>query len=256
MKLFCVQNVNLTLQIKENLIKYTLSLYFCPMNLKHIFFDLDQTLWDFDLNSELAFQKCFENQNIQLDFAAFIKTYEPINESYWKLYAEGKVTKEQLKYARLRDTFTILHYEITDEAIDVLAESYLEILPHFNHLHHGTIEILDYLFPNYKMHIITNGFNEVSFRKIELSGISKYFDKIITSENAGAKKPNPQVFHYALNEAKAFPHDSIMIGDNFEADVKGALSVGMKAIHYNYLDKIVDEEVETIKYLTELKAYF
>lgn len=226
------------------------------MNLKHIFFDLDQTLWDFDLNSELAFKQCFENQNIQLDFSTFIKTYEPINESYWKLYAEGKVTKEQLKYARLRDTFTIMQYAISDEAIDVLAESYLEILPHFNHLHQGTIEILDYLHPKFKIHIITNGFNEVSFRKIELSGIAKYFDKIITSENAGAKKPNPLVFHYALNEAKAFPHDSIMIGDNFEADVKGALSVGMKAIHYNYLDKIVDEEVETIKHLTELKAYF
>jgi len=226
------------------------------MNIKHIFFDLDQTLWDFDTNSDLAFKQCFENQNITLDLDVFLEKYAPINEAYWKRYSVNEISKEQLKYGRFKETFDLLNYEIDDNSIEYLSDKYLEILPDFKHLHHGTIEILDYLFPNFKLHIITNGFNEVSFRKIENSGIGKYFDQIITSENAGAKKPDAQVFQYALNLAKATPHDSIMIGDNIDADVKGALAAGMTAIYYNYLDKPIEENVVTIKHLLELKSFF
>jgi len=226
------------------------------MNIKHIFFDLDQTLWDFDTNSDLAFKQCFENQNITLNLDVFLEKYAPINEAYWKRYSVNEISKEQLKYGRFKETFDLLNYEIDDNSIENLSNKYLEILPEFKLLHHGTLEILDYLFPKFKLHIITNGFNEVSFRKIENSGIGKYFDQIITSENAGAKKPDAQVFQYALNLANAAPHDSIMIGDNIDADVKGALAVGMAAIYYNYLDKPIEENVVTIKHLLELKSFF
>ncbi len=226
------------------------------MNIKHIFFDLDQTLWDFDKNSALAFQSCFDTMKIGVDFDVFLKIYEPINETLWKLYGEGKITKDELKYARLKDTFDALSYQISDENINQLSESYLHILPTFNHLHPGTIDVLDFLHPNYTLHIITNGFNEVSFRKVEQSGLGKYFSQIITSENAGAKKPDPRVFHYALSQAQAQIHDSIMIGDNYEADILGAKGVGMQTIYYNCNNKPEVTDVVTITKLTELKSVF
>lgn len=226
------------------------------MSIKHIFFDLDQTLWDFDLNSVLAFKQCFEEQNITLDFDSFIEQYVPINEAYWKLYGEEKITKEHLKYARLRDTFDQLSYEMSDVQIENLSEAYIRILPHYNKLHEGTIELLEYLYPQFTLHIITNGFNEVSFRKIENSGIAKYFDKIITSENAGAKKPNPQVFQYALQQANTTASESLMVGDNIEADIYGALAVGMKVIYYNYNGKPDVKEIPTVKHLLEVKQFF
>lgn len=224
------------------------------MQIKHIFFDLDQTLWDFDKNSVLAFQTCFNQLNIQVDLNKFNEVYEPINESLWKLFGENKITKEYLKYTRLKQTFDALNMEFSDDLIYQISDDYLNMLPTFNHLHPGTLEVLEHLYPNYSLHIITNGFNEVSFRKVEQSGLSKYFENVITSENAGAKKPDARVFEYALQLANANIDESIMIGDNFEADVMGALNFGMKAIFYNYRNNIKPKNVTTIHQLVELKS--
>lgn len=203
------------------------------MPIKHIFFDLDHTLWDFETNSAKAYEICFKNNNIDIDIERFLKKYISINFKYWKLYRENRVTKEALKYGRLKDAFDAIEYSISDQLINQLAIEYLEYLPKFNALFDGTKEILEYLKPKYKLHIITNGFNEVQQSKLEHSGIMKYFTELITSENVGVKKPDPKVFYYALDRAKAEADQSMMIGDSFEADVQGALNVGMKAIHFN-----------------------
>ena len=166
-----------------------LYLYFYVMKIEHIFFDLDHTLWDFEKNSKLTFKQMFIEQQINLNVDDFLKVYSPINFNYWKLYREEKVTKEALRYGRLKDTFDALSFEVSDALVDLLAHEYIRILPTYNHLFDGTIELLDYLFPNYQLHIITNGFEEVQNCKLEKSGIKKYFDKIITSEAVGVKKP-------------------------------------------------------------------
>lgn len=221
-----------------------------------IFFDLDHTLWDFDRNSELAFAKIFEKNAINVDLNVFFEVYFPINFQYWKWYREERVTKAQLRYGRFKKTFDALKISVTDDIIDKLSEDYIIHLPDHNFLFDGTIELLDYLKEKYTLHIITNGFEEVQMTKLKKSNIISYFNTITTSEAAGVKKPNPHIFHVALQAAKTTPEQSIMIGDTYEADILGAKKVNMKTICFNYHklkmpDKqiVVDELIEIQNYL-------
>jgi len=224
--------------------------------IKHVFFDLDHTLWDFEKNSDLTFQKVFSLNNLDTDLASFLEVYKPLNFEYWKLYREEKVTKEELRYGRLKKTFDAINYVISDEMIGVIADQYIAFLADFNYLFDGTFEILDYLKDKYKLHIITNGFEEIQSKKMISSNIYHYFDKVITSESVGVKKPNSKVFNYALDLAKADKENSIMIGDNLEADIKGALKVGMKAIHCNFENEIINSnEFISVTSLIEIKQY-
>ena len=139
------------------------------MNIKHIFFDLDHTLWDFETNSARAFDFIFMDNKVDVDLNSFLRIYAPINHKYWKLYREEKVTKPALRYKRLKETFDLLNYNISDDLINYLAIVYIDNLPNYNMLFEGTIEVLDYLSPKYEMHIITNGFEEVQTKKMENS---------------------------------------------------------------------------------------
>ncbi|WP_341220907.1 YjjG family noncanonical pyrimidine nucleotidase [Polaribacter atrinae] len=225
-------------------------------DIEHVFFDLDHTLWDFEKNSDLAFQKVFNRNNITIELEVFLKIYKPVNFKYWKLFSEEKVTKSELRYGRLKDTFDVLNYTVSDDLIDEIAINYLEFLPDFNHLFDGTFEILDYLKEKYELHVITNGFDEVQHKKLKSSNIHHYFNKIITSESVGAKKPNPKVFNYALDLAKADKDNSIMIGDNLDADVQGALSVGMQAIYCDFENNTsINGEFISVNSLIEIKQY-
>lgn len=226
------------------------------MPIKHVFFDLDHTLWDFESNSEKAYEISFKENKVDVNLSDFLKEYIIINFNYWKLYREEKVTKEALKYGRLRDAFDAVNYAISDEVINQLANDYLLHLPTFNKLFDGAVEVLEYLKPKYKLHIITNGFSEIQYNKIEQSGIKHYFTELITSDTVGVKKPNPKVFYYALKKANAQAHQSIMIGDSLEADVQGALNVGMKAIHFNPSQGILfNKHNDEIHNLFEIKKY-
>jgi len=226
------------------------------MDIKHIFFDLDHTLWDFEKNSDLAFQKVFDKQGIQINLSSFLEVYKPINFEYWRLYREEKVSKKELRYQRLKKSFDALNFKISDELIDIIAIEYIDFLPLFNYLFPHTFEILDYLQSKYKLHIITNGFDEIQSKKMISSKIIKYFDIIVTSESVGVKKPNPKVFMHAMELANATLENSIMIGDSIEADVLGALNIGMEAIHCNFSNiTIEDENYKSINSLLELKQY-
>ena len=224
-------------------------------SIKHIFFDLDHTLWDFESNSDIAFKTIFKQYDLTVDTQKFLNYYRSINERYWKLYREEKITKDRLRYGRLKDTFVKIKYAIKDELIDRLAIDYIEELPKNNELFEGTHEILEHLHPNYKLHIITNGFSEVQYKKIENSGLSAYFDAIVTSEDAGVKKPNPLIFKYALNRINASAKETIMIGDNWEADIMGAINNGIDAIFFNYHKKNVAENIKSVHHLLEIKQY-
>ncbi|MBK0370966.1 YjjG family noncanonical pyrimidine nucleotidase [Flavobacterium agrisoli] len=220
-----------------------------------IFFDLDHTLWDFDKNSEMAFDTLFKRDFPEIQTAHFIEKYIPINQSCWQLYQNDQITHHELRYNRLKFSFDALSYSINDTQIDKLAQDYIDFLPLHNHLFDGTIEILNYLQTKYKLHIITNGFAEVQHKKMTNSALSNYFVTVTNSEMAGVKKPNPIIFDYALSEAKAQKETSIMIGDSLEADVLGALNAGIDAIFFNEKKVKVDSNIKQITHLLELKNY-
>jgi putative hydrolase of the HAD superfamily len=224
--------------------------------IQHVFFDLDHTLWDFEKNSNLTFQKVFTKNTIGIDLDTFLAVYKPINFEYWKLYREEKVTKSDLRHGRLKKTFDALNYKVSNTLINEIADAYIHCLADFNHLFEGATEVLDYLKNKYTLHIITNGFDEVQSRKMINSKIYHYFDHIITSESVGVKKPNPKVFKHALKLANVKKENAIMIGDNIEADIEGALAIGMQAIHCNFDDQKIElNGFSSITSLLELKQY-
>ena len=224
-------------------------------NIKHVFFDLDHTLWDFDKNSGLTFHKIFELHGLNINLNQFLSTYEPINLQYWKLYREEKIIKEDLRYQRLKDTFDAIQIEVSDDTINQLSVDYIDYLTTFNHLFEGTIDILEYLYDKYQLHIITNGFEEAQQRKLDNARISKYFETVTNSEMAGVKKPNPIIFNHALEKAQSKAQESIMIGDNLEADIEGALNLGFDAILFNYHKVQTEPKLKVVNHLLEIKQY-
>jgi YjjG family noncanonical pyrimidine nucleotidase len=224
--------------------------------IKDIFFDLDHTLWDFDKNSEMAFDAIFKKDHPKLLIEDFIKVYAPINQACWKLYQVDKITHQELRYQRLKQSFDILNYTISDEQIETISDEYIECLTDFNNLFEDAHEVLTYLKSKYRLHIITNGFAKVQDRKLINSNIIHYFETITNSELAGAKKPNPVIFDYALSIAKAKKEESIMIGDCIEADVKGALNFGMEAIFFNPTGQENVDGIHEITTLASLKNIF
>ncbi len=225
------------------------------MNIKHIFFDLDHTLWDFETNSAKTFEFIFKDNNINVNLDTFLEQYVPINHQYWKLYREEKVTKSVLRYKRLKDSFDSLNHPISDKMIEHLANVYIDNLPNYNALFEGAVELLNYLSTKYQMHIITNGFEEVQIKKMKASGVLHFFNQIITSESVGVKKPNPKIFNHALNLAKASVSQSMMIGDNLEADIMGAQQIGMQTIFFNSHKNQENQKSITVDNLMEIKQY-
>jgi putative hydrolase of the HAD superfamily len=224
-------------------------------NITDVFFDLDHTLWDFDKNSEMAFDRIFKNKFPEIKTHDFILKYAPINQACWKLYQNDQITHLELRYNRLKFSFEALNLEISDESINEIANDYIEFLTDNNHLFDGAIEVLEYLKPKYRLHIITNGFANVQDKKINNAALANYFDTITNSELAGVKKPNSIIFDYAVNLAKASKENCIMIGDCLDADVNGALNAGLDAIFFN--DKKIEapQNIKQINHLLELKKY-
>ena len=178
----------------------------------------------------------------------------PINFSLWNLYRDDKITKEYLRHNRLKSTFEKLNIKIDSGLIDEISNDYVKHLPDNNFLLPNAIPVLDYLFQKYTLHIITNGFTEVQNTKISNSNLNKYFSCIIDSETVGVKKPHSKIFNYAYNISKAaYKNECLMIGDNYQADVMGALNNGFKAIHLNSNNESHHENSIIITDLISLK---
>ncbi|HRG58883.1 MAG TPA: YjjG family noncanonical pyrimidine nucleotidase [Bacteroidia bacterium] len=229
---------------------------------KHIFFDLDHTLWDFEQNSKEALHEIFIDFKLEkllhCSFTEFINVYHQINHAYWDDYKKGKVTREKLRNGRFHDTLSF--FQISNNTLGIaLSESYISRSPYKTQLFEGAIRVLDYLkHKNYALHIITNGFNEVQFIKLTESGLLPYFLTITTSEHAGYNKPDEKIFEHALAQAAAKKHESIMIGDNIEADIVGAIQFGIDAIWFNPNKDVhhSNERFHTIHHLLELEEIF
>lgn len=206
-------------------------------NKKDIFFDLDHTIWDFDKNAEetlheLYFKFKFDDLFQQNTADQFIGVYTVNNHRVWELYHHGKIDKTTLRKLRFADTFTELGVdpELFPTAFE---EEYLAICPTKTNLFPHAIETLDYLQAKYNLHLISNGFKEACQSKLKHSNLSPYFKTIVISELFGVNKPDPRIFEHALNNGSAQKESSIMIGDNIDADVRGAQNVGMDAIFFN-----------------------
>ncbi|MEM8847092.1 MAG: YjjG family noncanonical pyrimidine nucleotidase [Bacteroidota bacterium] len=221
---------------------------------RDIFFDLDHTLWDFERNSALTFQKILAENKVEVGLDPFLEVYRPINLAYWKVYRENRISKENLRYNRLKETFDALEYRVTDHLIDTLSERYIECLSSFGHLIPNAMQILEYLAPKYNLHIITNGFREAQRKKIKNSNIQEFFKEIIDSETAGVKKPNPKIFQAALKCANTTAKTSLMIGDSLEADIRGAQAMGMQVLHFNFHKEPEHKLCKMINNLNEIKS--
>ena len=221
--------------------------------IKALYFDLDHTLWDFETNSALAFESLFQEYKIGLDLHQFLEVYIPNNNIYWKRYREGEIDKETLRFERLKTVFDTLNYPTTNAFIDDLSDAYIQTLPEYNVLFEGAIKILTALKPHYSLHVITNGFQDVQYFKMKNSGLLPFFETITDSSSVGVKKPDPKIFRYALKVGQVASDEAVMIGDNLEADIEGALATGMHAIHFMPLEKKYPSHYTEIDKLKELK---
>ena len=228
--------------------------------IRHIFFDLDNTLWDHRKNAELTLNELFERKGIQesynILFDEFHSKYDEINEDLWVKIRDGLIDKDFLRKHRFYDTF--MHFGVDDEQLAAYFEKhFLDEIIHYNELIEGTIEILDYLKEKgYVLHVVSNGFHEVTRRKVEMSGMDKYFETIVSADDAKAMKPDERIFQYALDLANAQKEESIFIGDDWVADVKGSQRFGLDVIYFDVLRKNKTEEgLKTIQYLKEIKNY-
>lgn len=206
---------------------------------KYLFIDLDDTLYDFSGASRESFMETYELLRYGRFFDSFdhyLSIYEPYNLELWQIYGEGKITKNELnrrRYSHPLETVGIHDQELAD----TFCRETLSRIPTKNKLIDGAIELLEYLRPKYKMYILSNGFTELQSQKMQTTGIGKYFDALILSEEIGVNKPNPRLFEYALQKSGARLEESIMIGDMFETDIAGAAGIGMDQIYFNPKNK-------------------
>lgn len=217
----------------------------------HIFFDLDNTLWDFEQNSRNAMFVAFHHFELEsaTTFDLFFETYTKHNHALWESYRQKELMKKDLTRLRFQQTFDEL--EINGVDADEMNTLYLNEMPKQKELNEGVIDVLDYLKKKrYHLNIITNGFSEVQRKKIETSGLKPYFDKIFISEEIKSPKPSREIFEYAIKSANAKKISSIMVGDDWDVDVMGAVNFGIDAVHFNTSNKISQQVSFQSKYVT------
>jgi len=202
---------------------------------QNIYFDLDNTLWDFESNAREAFKEIFDRYQLWdriTDFEKFISTFTFCNEQLWEKYRQGKIQKEALRIERFNSTLKQL--DIIDDFLSgQINDAYLELVPQKSNLVRFAYEVLDYLKSKYNLFILTNGFRETQNAKLINSGIRHYFSGMITSEDARWSKPDRRIFEFALKSVNAKKSESIMVGDDLHVDIEGAKNFGMDQVFYN-----------------------
>ncbi|MCF0071647.1 YjjG family noncanonical pyrimidine nucleotidase [Dyadobacter sp. CY261] len=227
------------------------------MKYKHIFFDLDHTLWDFERNSSESLEEIFHYHELTKygisSCEDFVCSFLKINTALWDAFDRGQLHHSYIRENRFRMVFEELGAEYPADHTEI-GELYLNSLPTKKHLLEGALDLLNYLSAaGYGMHIITNGFNDIQSRKIASSEIGHFFENVVTFETANAKKPDRRIFEFALGVAQTTPKESLMVGDNWIADVLGAKQVGMDTVYLNPAGLKFDEEpTYNIRRLEEL----
>lgn len=231
------------------------------MKYRHIFFDLDHTLWDFESNAKESLFELYEklhlNQRDIHDFNAFYTRYSHHNHRLWEKYTRGEIKQDELRWKRM--WLTLLDFKLADEALArKMAIDFLQILPTKNNLFPYTREILSYLTnKHYSLHLVTNGFEEVQHNKLKHANLSSFFKVVTTSEASNSLKPQKEIFEHALREAGAKKEESIMIGDNPEADIQGGINAGLDTILVNHTGLTIEiQPTYVVSHLQELEPLF
>ena len=202
---------------------------------KHIFFDLDHTLWDYERNATETLERIYSefqlaqhSPNVELFCTEFFR----VNDELWTLYRNNKIKREELNITRFAGAIPAL--KDNSKLIGQISNYFIEECPKKAHLVDGALELLDYLkTKHYHLYIVTNGHDKMQNEKIKSSGIGHFFTRVYTSEGIGAKKPHKKYFEYAIKSSNALKKESIVIGDNYEADILGAKNFGVDQIFYN-----------------------
>lgn len=224
---------------------------------KHLFFDLDHTIWDFDANAKATLTDLYSQglgKAVNAEFEDFYQKYLFHNAHLWARYEKGFIGVEELKWKRMWRT--LLDFKVADEVLaKSISAKFLEILPTKKELFPHTFEILDYLTEKkYVLHLITNGFEITQRTKLRNSGLDKYFKEVITSEISNSLKPKKEIFEFAIRKADASVKECLMIGDNQSADVEGAMNAGMDAVFVNHINAPVRlKPTYIISHLRELE---
>lgn len=226
---------------------------------KHIFFDLDHTLWDFEKNSEEVLHELFalySFSRLQLfTIHELVNKFTEVNNILWHYFNRGDIDKNELRTTRFRIILSSLGVSDADIP-ESIGEKYLELCPQKSNVMPYTIDVLEYLKSKYRLHIITNGFEDVQHIKLRSSKLITYFDIIMTSDLAGCQKPEKKIFEQAMAYVQAKPEECMMIGDNPETDILGALNVAMDAVYYNPVKKASSHTATyEISCLSELKLF-
>jgi putative hydrolase of the HAD superfamily len=231
------------------------------MAYKHLFFDLDHTLWDFDTNSREALADLYQSLSLPdhgiHDFDLFHKLYLGHNERLWERYRKGLMKVDELRWKRM--AVTLLEFKNGDEALArQMGMAFLEILPTKTALFPGTVTLLDYLHDKkYFLHLITNGFEKTQHHKLKMAGIDRYFQEVITSEGSNSLKPHREIFDFALAKTGAAIKESVMIGDSPEVDILGAANAGIDQVYVNHTRNIEPVRATyTVHSLAELMEIF
>lgn len=230
------------------------------MKYKHLFFDLDHTLWDFDTNAGLCIEEMYHEFDLKSKgiptFDDFLGSYNQHNAALWRGYEKGNITSTDLKWKRMWQT--ILDFKIADRALaNAMSDFYIKILPLKEKVYDHTYDVLEYLKEKgYQLNVLTNGFETTQRGKLESSHLTNYFDHIITSESANSAKPQVEIYRYAMDKAAADVDNSLMLGDNLEADIAGAVNVGMDSVFVNLSKREVQHkatyEIRKLEELEEL----
>jgi putative hydrolase of the HAD superfamily len=235
------------------------------MKYKHLFFDLDHTLWDFEANSRQTLQELYDSLQLEAkgvnDFDLFHKNYLAHNDKLWSRYRNGFIKVDELRWKRM--WLTLLDFKIANEPLArEMGTIFLDLLPTRKLLFPYTIEILDYLSEkNYQLHLITNGFEKTQHSKLQNSRLDKYFIEVITSEGSNSLKPKKEIFDYAFQKTGATPAESIIIGDTIDVDILGGMNAGIDQVHVNHLTKEIEmvndaKPTFTVFSLKELEVIF
>lgn len=231
------------------------------MKYKHLFFDLDHTLWDFDTNSRLTLQELYHSFELEQkgvhNFDLFHKNYLLHNDLLWARYRNGFIKVDDLRWKRM--WLTLIDFKIGDESLArSMGDQFLNLLPSRKALFPDTIEVLQFLIDrSYQLHLITNGFETTQHNKLKNSGLDKFFIEVITSEGSNSLKPNKEIFDYAFRKTKSSAHECIMIGDSMEADIQGAINAGIDQVFVNHLN--IEPSIQptfTVYSLKELETIF
>jgi putative hydrolase of the HAD superfamily len=231
------------------------------MKYRHLFFDLDHTLWDFEANARATLLQLHESLELEkkgvYDFDLFHRNYLLHNEKLWERYRNGYIKQEELRVKRMR--LALLDFKIANEALEQeMSTRFLELLPSRTILFPYAKEILQYLADKkYQLHLITNGFEKTQHSKLKFSGLSDFFTEIITSEGSNSLKPHKDIFDFALNRSGATKEESIMLGDSIEVDIIGAMNSGIDQVFINHLNIVpAIKPTYTVNSLKELENIF